>query len=295
LRVKLERGRADAEAMRSSAQIAAAALIVAGLCSPARGDIYRWTDADGRVHFTQDLSRVPARARAEAERSARAETRGAPSSSAPPSALARFPRARFRAGGAIEIPFERQGNAMVVYARINDAITAPFIVDTGASDVVIPAHVARAAGIVVAPDAPRQTYQTANGVIESPVVSIGSVEVGAARVENVRGSLSDGMSVGLLGGTFFNHFTMKIDPAEESITLYPNAQVKGGAGQAEWRARFTEIRRDLAALDAHLAGGALINDDRVRTLAEKRAGLVAALEALEQEANAAGVPQAWRE
>ena len=278
--------------MRPLARFAAASLLAAGLPSLAFAEIYRWVDAQGRVHFTQNLLEVPALMRPAAESSARPETRGAPS---PAPALVRVAQPRVRAGGAIEIPFEKQGNAMVVYVRINDAVTAPFLVDTGASDVVVPGHVARAAGITVGRDTPRQTYHTANGMIESPIVTLDSVAVGDARVENLRGSLSDSMSVGLLGGTFFNNFTLQIDPAANVITLLPNARVRAGANHEEWRARFRELRRDLGALDEHLSEGVLLDQARADALARKRDEIAAELEALEQEANAAGVPQAWRE
>jgi clan AA aspartic protease (TIGR02281 family) len=280
--------------MHPLAPVAAAVLLAAGLAGPARADIYHWTDDQGRTHFTQDLSRVPAEHRAEAERSARKETPRR--EGAPPAALARVaPVARLRGGRTVEIPYEKQGNAMLVYARINDAVTAPFIVDTGASDVVVPGHVARAAGIRVSVDTPRQSYQTANGMISSPIVTLESVEVGGARVENLRGSLSDSIPIGLLGGTFFNNFTMQIDPAASVITLLPNAGMRAGAHLEEWRARFDELRREIAEIDEHTSSGQLLDDARVEKLARKRAALVAELEALEQEANAAGVPQAWRE
>jgi hypothetical protein len=88
---------------------------------------------------------------------------------------------------------------------------------------------------------------------------------------------------------------MQIDPAANLITLLPNSHVAGGATPAEWRARFHELRREIAAIDAHTAGGPLLDEARARTFAEKRAALGAELEALEREANAAGVPQAWRD
>lgn len=279
--------------MRLGASLAAAALLAAGLASPAAADIYRWTDAEGRTHFTQNLGQVPAAHRAQAERSARKE---AQRSSSAPAALARVGSApRVRGGRPIEIPFEKAGNAMLVYVRINDAVTAPFLVDTGASDVVVPSHVASAAGVRVTRDTPRQSYQTANGMVDSPVVTLESVQVGGARVENVRGSLSDSMSVGLLGGTFFNHFTMQIDPGTSVITLVQNQNVAGGANQAEWRGRFRELRAAIAAIDAHTAGGELLNEEREEELRGRRAELAAELEALEHAANAAGVPQAWRD
>jgi clan AA aspartic protease (TIGR02281 family) len=292
LRLKGGRAEADLIAMRPSARFAALALLAAGLPALARADIFRWTDAEGHTHFTQDLAQVPSGLRAEAQRSAKKEASGETA----PAALARISGPpRVRGGGAIEIPFEKQGNAMVVYARINDVVSAPFLVDTGASDVVVPGAVARAAGIRVGHDTQRQSYQTANGTIDSPVVILDSVEVGEARVENLRGSLSDSMSVGLLGATFFNNFTMQIDPAANVITLLPNSRVRGGANREEWRARFEALREEIAAIDAHTAGGELLDESRSRTLAQKRAALVAELEALERDATAAGVPQAWRE
>ena len=40
------------------------------VASPASAEIYRWTDASGRVHFTQDLARVPRAYRAAAKAAA---------------------------------------------------------------------------------------------------------------------------------------------------------------------------------------------------------------------------------
>ena len=246
------------------------------------------------MHFTQDLSQVPASARTEAERSARAETpRSAPSAAV--AAVARTPRVRVSANGVLQIPFEKQGNAMIVYVRVNDAVTAPFIVDTGASDVLVPAHVAQAAGIHVGRDTPHQTYQTANGLVETPVVTIGSIQVGEARVENLRGSVSGGMSIGLLGGTFFNNFTFQIDPAANMITLFPNALVRGGANQDEWRARFRELQATRDSIDEYLAQPELSDMEQIAGVKVRRDAAAAELEALEEEANRASVPQAWRD
>lgn len=47
-----------------------AAVFLLALAGPASAEIYRWTDAEGREHFTMDLHRVPAKHRAEAERRA---------------------------------------------------------------------------------------------------------------------------------------------------------------------------------------------------------------------------------
>ncbi len=291
LRLKPRRAEADLTAMRLLARSVAIALLAAGLASLAHAEIYRWTDARGNAHFTQDLAQVPASARDDAERSARAESQR----SSPSSAVAAVARTRVSASGVLQIPFEKQGNAMIVYARVNDLVTAPFIVDTGASDVLVPAHVAQAAGIYIGRDTPHQTYQTANGLVETPIVTIGSIQVGDARVENLRGSVSGAMSIGLLGGTFFNNFTFQVDPAANVITLFPNAQVRSGANQNEWRARFRELRAAQSAIDEHLGGPESTDPARVAVLEQRREAVAAELAALDAEANRAGVPQAWRD
>ncbi len=265
----------------------------AGFATLAAGDIYRWTDEDGHVHFTQDLSQVPGHARAAAEKSARPETRP----SAPPAATADAVPSRPAASAktVLQVPFERQGNAMIVYARVNDRVTAPFVVDTGASDVLIPAHVAEAAGVRIGVDTRSAVYQTANGLVEKPIVTLDAVQVGDARVENLRGSVSSTMPIGLLGGTFFNNFTFQVDPAARVITLVPNPHVRAGDSAEDWRARFREARSQLQALSEYLEQNELTDAARVRELEARRTALAEQLEELEREADLAEVPQAWRE
>ena len=50
-------------------RLAAALLAVAG---PARAEIYRWTDAQGRIHFTERIEQVPPEHRNAARESASA-------------------------------------------------------------------------------------------------------------------------------------------------------------------------------------------------------------------------------
>lgn len=265
------------------------------LGAPASAEIYQWTDAEGRIHFTQDLSQVPPKLRNAAEASARKETPPA----APPAVAAAIgdggPRVRTLLRGGIQIPFEKNGNTMVVYARINDRVTAPFLVDTGASDVLLPEHVARAAGITIGEDTPFAVYQTANGAVQQPIVTLDSIQVGDARVERVRGAVSGGMEIGLLGGTFFNNFTFQIDPGANLITLFPNASVASGANAEEWRARFRVLRDRLAKLESYLETELLTDEARVADLEQRHAALTGELAALEEEADRAEVPQAWRE
>jgi hypothetical protein len=96
------------------------------------------------------------------------------------------------------------------------------------------------------------------------------VELGGARVERVRGSVSESLPVGLLGTSFFNHFTLQIDPAARMLTLVPNPDMHGGASQAQWSERFRGLRERQRRLEAFLADGALLDESRARELEGRR-------------------------
>jgi clan AA aspartic protease (TIGR02281 family) len=279
---------------RLSRSLAFGLALLVSAAAGAGAEVYRWTDAEGREHFAGSLAEVPpserAEAQARAERAAPSRFQSFESPSDQPAALRPA-----RRGGVLRIPYEQHGNAMLVRVRLNDRVTAPFVVDTGATDVVVPAAVAERAGIAIGADTPRQVYATANGHVSQPVVVFEAVEVGEARVENVRGSVSDSLPVGLLGTSFFNHFTLQIDPAARLLTLVENPDMRGGASESQWTERFRVLRERQARLDDFLADGELTDATRRRQLEARRDELAAALDALEDEANRAGVPAAWRE
>jgi clan AA aspartic protease (TIGR02281 family) len=269
-------------------------LLCALFTSAASADVYRWTDAEGREHWTGELWQVPPAKRGEAMDNAQAaEPSRLQLYQGPPSSAARRPTGR--GSSVLRIPYEQHGNAILVYARLNDRVDAPFYVDTGAADVVVPAAVAARAGIHVGARTPRETYSTANGLVRQPVISFDAIEVGEARVENVRGSVSESLPVGLLGTSFFNHFTLQIDPAARMLTLVVNPNMRGGASEAQWRERFRELQQRIARLDDYLEDGTLTNDTRVRELGARRDALAGDLDRLETEADRADVPRGWRE
>jgi clan AA aspartic protease (TIGR02281 family) len=264
-------------------------------------EIYRWTDAEGRVHFTQDLSQVPAAQRAEAAKAAvaprpdRLQTYSTSTSSSEDRATESWRSRRPRAGELLRIPFEKRGDMMFVEVTLNDRVSAPFVVDTGASDVSIPAGVADQLGIRIGPETPYRRYTTANGIIVKPIITLDSVQAGEARLEQVRASVSSTMEVGLLGGAFFNNFTFQIDPAAQQIAVVLNDRVRAGRSESQWRQQFQRVRGDLAQLARYIEENHFARESRVAELEEKRAELEDRLQALEEEADRALVPQAWRE
>jgi clan AA aspartic protease (TIGR02281 family) len=289
--------------MRIRPACAALALALAAL--PARGEVYEWTDARGQQHFTEDLERVPEAERAGAAERSRARPasrlqtyRSRPAPALPGDALPRLFGSRtsgLAPGAPLRIPFTRRGTLMVVDVMLNDLVQAPFLVDTGASGISIPDRVARQLGVRIDADTPRLPVQTAAGLIAEPLIELDSVQVGPARVECIAALVNSSMELGLLGGSFFNNFVYEVDAAAEVITLRPNDGVRGGLSEPQWRERFRASRGELGRLERFLGENELVGETRRAELERSLETLRGSLDALEREANAAGVPRSWRE
>jgi len=260
------------------------------------------------VHFTQDLSEVPAAQRPEVRRRAleadegeehdRLQTFETPERAHP---ARRAPAARTRGGSReiVRVPVAPAGTGMLVRARLNGSVDAPFLVDTGASDVLIPQSVADRLGIRVGPDTRTKVYSTANGLVEHPVVMLRSVDLGGAVVEDVPASISPSMDVGLLGLSFFNHFDYQVDAANGVLTLRRNdlearGAIRGGRSRAQWNAEFGNLRARMAAVERDLDRQGSAHHREQRRLEELQEELERQLEALEAEADRARVPIPWR-
>jgi aspartyl protease family protein len=281
------------------------ALSILLLAAPSAAEIYRWTDENGRVHFTQDLGQVPPRYRKKAETGAKSSsgTSRVQTYSGGASTQRQALPARAASGGGAKtyrMRVQRAGTSMLVDVRLNNSVTAPFLIDTGASDVLIPQSVADRLGLQIGPDTRTKRYSTANGVVEHPVVMLRSVSLGEASVENVPASVSPSMEVGLLGLSFFNHFTYNIDAAAGVVTLTPNrlaesGGIRGGRSQAQWRSEYTNLRWRIAQIDSEFTQKATSKTRERRRLEQKRANLERQLELLEAEADQAHVPMTWRQ
>jgi aspartyl protease family protein len=273
--------------------------------SPAPAEIYQWTDEQGRIHFTQDLSQVPARHRSQAElramaprESERLQTYSQPAAPSPAGEAAP-PRAGAR-GREVRVPVARAGTGMIVNVRLDGSVTAPFLVDTGATDVLIPAPLAERLGLGAGPETRTKRYSTANGVVTHRTVMLRSVDLGGAVVENVPASISPSMEIGLLGLSFFNHFNYSIDAAAGVLTLVPNdlaesGAIRGGRSEAQWRAEYQNLRVRLEAIEEEYAAKSTSKSRERERLEAKRAELLSELALLEGEADLAHVPMGWRE
>jgi clan AA aspartic protease (TIGR02281 family) len=277
----------------------------------ASAEIYRWTDESGTIHFTENIEEVPIAHRERARPATSTSTRDriqsfAPPASAPSAMSAGIARAGTGSSAEKRVYRIRVApgmGGMRVNVRLNDRVVAPFLIDTGASDVVIPEAVAQQLGIEVGPNTMKARYGTANGVIESPVVLLDSVELQGARADDVRASISASMPIGLLGLSFFNRFTYRIDATAGIVTLVPNEgggsgeagrAVRGGRTETQWRNEFRALRQRVAMVDHYYDDLDPLRQNNDRLAARAREQFERELEFLEKQADRARVPDAWR-
>jgi clan AA aspartic protease (TIGR02281 family) len=212
--------------MRQLVAILLVGISMGGIPFAAEAGIYRWTDAAGTVHFTESLAEVPAEQRAQVRRQA-SESRESRHfqqyGTNPQLHTALMARS---AGGAIRVPFEREGNLIRLNVRLNDTLEAPFYLDTGASGIVLPQHVADQLGFRNAKGIGSVQVTTLAGKMALATMHLDSVELGGLKVANLRGMVAPTTDVGLLGAEFFENFTYAVDPAAQVLILHPSPALR---------------------------------------------------------------------
>jgi clan AA aspartic protease (TIGR02281 family) len=205
-------------------KIDASRLVLAfGLClalaAPASAaNVYRWTDDQGRLRFTDSPESIPA---AQLHRTAPVERD--PESELTVQRYRQTPGSRLVAGrrGAFVVPFERDGRLMRVQVKLNDRLEAPFIIDTAASfGVTLPPEVAKSLGMAARGERTVRAI-TANGPTDLELIALSSVTLGSSRVTDVGGIINPNLEVGLLGAEFLNQFDYSVRNDEGVIILEP--------------------------------------------------------------------------
>jgi clan AA aspartic protease (TIGR02281 family) len=114
-------------------------------------------------------------------------------------------------GGSATVALVSDGGTFKVPVTINDQLTLKFVVDSGASDVSIPADVVatllRTETITDADFLDKQTYRLADGsTIPSQRFVIRTLKIGDKTLENVVGSIAPVTGSLLLGQSFLSRF-----------------------------------------------------------------------------------------
>ena len=112
------------------------------------------------------------------------------------------------AAEAIEVPLVKEGGVYTIPVRINDVLTLDFIIDSGASEVQVPADVAltllRTRTISQDDFLPGQTYRLADGsTAKSSRFVIKELRIGLDTVNHVEAGISPVEGPLLLGADLF--------------------------------------------------------------------------------------------
>src|SRR5713101_4948139 len=133
---------------------------------------------------------------------------------------------------AENIPLTRKGGVYEVPVEVNGVITLNFILDTGASEVNIPADVAltlyRTGTIRDTDFLPGQTYRLADGsTVKSSRFILKSLKIGKSRVTNVPASIGNISSSLLLGQSFLEKLgAWGIDSQKQVLTIGARVQAE---------------------------------------------------------------------
>ncbi len=178
--------------------------------SPSQPDeLFRWEDKNGVVHFTDNPHNIPDQFKDKTTR-----IKSLAPSKPPETPL--FPQ-------RTSVPLTGKGATAVVRVVLNGREQVNFIVDTGASYTVISRSTARKLGIDLRKEHQKVRLQTANGMIDAPLVSLESVEVGGMRVNKLKAAVHDFSKdravSGLLGLNFLSHFRLDIDTQKGILVL----------------------------------------------------------------------------
>lgn len=263
------------------------------LATAAYGKIYKWTDRNGTIHFTDNISAVPLEYRDQVEErkttssDATRPAQGTTSRSAPPSGMP----------AKHVVPLHGDRGALFVDVVLNGTLQTRLHIDTGATYTVL----SRALAAQLRLNLERADIiplTTANGVVLASLLAIDSVTVSGATVRDVDVVVHDVGGEGLLGMSFLSNFDVSLNTRDKEMILTEIAEAADTAphaGRSEqwWRFQFAFYRRILTDIDAYLK-------DRPATRAEK-VKLESALRlyqqkltALERRANQAAVPRHWR-
>ncbi len=259
------------------------------------GKLYKWIDDDGKIHFTDEISNIPAEYLDQVEAGSRQRTSGTPSQPTPaPSSESTPADERFISS------LYAVGNRMFVDVELNGSVKARFLVDTGAAMTVISSELAQRLSLN-----PNNTWfvgiQGVSGSDLAFLSKVRSIAVGDATVSDLEVLVSDaGTDDGILGMTFLGEFEFSINVAEKKLILakqseVPGGQIYGGHPENWWRRKFQRYRSVVEEIKAYIAV-AKSNEEKEAALQFSKSlyHFQSELNTLERKASAASVPRDWR-
>ena len=180
--------------------------IVAGIIflpSVVFGGYYKWKDAEGNVHFTDNYYAVPQEHRTSLNQSNYGNRKG-------DETLSKDTPQR------VVVHFQRKDNVIFVNAMLNWQHPVLFHLDTGATNTMITRDDALALGIDPDTGPAMKGYIADGSVVEFPTAVLSSIKVGEAEVNNITVAIGN---IRLLGMNFLNEFQVNIDSTNGQLIL----------------------------------------------------------------------------
>jgi clan AA aspartic protease (TIGR02281 family) len=264
------------------------------------GEMYKWVDEKGTVHFTDDLSNVPEKYLP------KAEMRKVPQEVVLPGVKEKLPSLstpKISDPEGFEVHLLRRGELWLAEVILNERVKRHLIVDTGASFTLINQEIRKDLGLTLNERTPYIPMATVSGVILTPLMTLRSMRVGNADVENVEAvvfNMPSGQD-GLLGNSFLNKFKVVLDSAHAKMTLYsmqgvPSSDRPGGYSRDYWIGQFRFYHRILTELRKiktdYGRPGTRFDLNKIHNAIQYFENQ---LGELERRASLAGVPRNWRE
>jgi len=264
------------------------------------GEVYKWVDEKGTIHFADDLSNIPENYRTGVEEMPPPKELPASGMREKPTSpsVPKPPRVE-----AVEVNLLRRHELLLVEVVLNNRVARNFIVDSGASFTLISRQTAKELGLTIDEETPIIPVSTVNDVILTPLVTLKSLRVGNAEVENVEALVHTMPSDkdGLLGNSFLNKFKVVLDSINGKMTLYPlqgepSPSRPGGYSRDYWVGQFRFYLRNLMELKKlktnYESRGIRSELNRVNNGIRYFENQLAELD---RRASFAGVPRNWRE
>jgi len=191
---------------------ALATMLILGLLSLAtpgvvHAELYRWTDSDGTIHYTTDISTIPP------------EFRDSATDIGSPTPGPELPVIPAAPPGAV-IPYG--GGPLIIDASLN-GVPLRLLVDTGADRTLISPTALARAGVDVTTGTPVQirgvTGDATATLVAVPRLDLAGTRVGPLAV--IAHALAGDSIDGLLGRDVLDSFTVTVDPVSRRATLMP--------------------------------------------------------------------------
>jgi len=233
-------------------------------CFPATaGKIYKWRDANGRLHFSDSEQNVPPEAKENLK-----EYADQPPPASIPSNKNDSQSEKIEGNTAskpskddISIPFvskEGSANRVIVNVTFNERVTVPILVDTGSPGLVISANLANRLGLLDRDSNNIWVLVSGIGGTENALRTIvDKISIGGITEKfiptHIVANMSDAYE-GLIGMDILSNYTLTIDSSNNRLiaNLVPEAKdLPGGRNRSWWGSTFREFTLYRDFLDTH--------------------------------------------